>query len=265
MNASAVSQSSEASSSTAYTLHSTPTEKSWSYQLLETPIHNEFQSKRMMAVSLDDDSSATWTEHSCKSANEFHKHNEREMRTSTGIAQHHSQFDGDNQCAYQKQYFQNSFVQLPNDENYSTHEKMGPTEIPEQFNVLDWVGVGKPKRYIIVKLIQPKSGKIEERLTIQHASDQVVWNVLYIFDSKSTFPTRSPSQSDRALALQYITKFRTQFVKIFCDEARNNYFMAAFHEEWKDICRDGKPFKSFADLEYRTRDDTSELVSIFKR
>lgn len=263
MNTGVGSQNSGGSSSTLYSIPGgTPTEKSWSYQFLETPIHNEFQREGTMTVSVHDDSSATWTEPSCKSTNDFRS--ERQIKTKTGILQHHHEFNAENECVYQK-YTQDSFAQFHDRQNAPTHQKTGPTEIPEKFNVLDWVGQGKPKRYIIVKLIQPKGGKIEERLTIQHASDQVVWNVLYIFDSKSPFPTESPTPSDRALALQYITQFRTQFVKVFCNEARNNYFMATFQDEWKGICKDGKPFKSFADLEYRTRNETSELVSIFQR
>ena len=111
-------------------------------------------------------------------------------------------------------------------------------------------------------MIQPKHGKIEERLTLEHASDQVVWNILYIFDGTSPLPTESPSEADRSLAVQYMINFRSQFVKLFSNEAKSNYYVASYQEEWRGLCKDGKPFTNFADLDYRTKDETTELVRV---
>ena len=208
-----------------------------------------------MTMSIGGESSTTVSERSSRGGNE--DNNIHERGTFQDLSVRNQFVDSDDE----EIDFQNESPPQSTQQN-NLVQKKGQTEIPEKFNILDWAGTGKPKRYIIMKFIQPKHGKIEERLTMQHASDQVVWNILYIFDGTSPLPTESPSETDRGLAVQYMINFRSQFVKVFCDEAKSNYFLAVFQEEWRGLCRDGKPFKSFADLDYRTKDETTELVRV---
>ena len=217
--------------------------------------YNGSRNKDVMTMSVGGESSTTVTERSSWRENEVNNIHDR--RTFQGLSVRNQLVESDDE----ETNFQNELPQQSSQQSNFV-ETNGKTEIPEKFNILDWAGTGKPKRYIIMKLIQPKHGKIEERLTISHASDQVVWNILYIFDGTSPLPTESPSEADRGLAVQYMINFRSQFVKVFCDEAKSNYFLAVFQEEWRGLCRDGKPFKNFADLDYRTKDETKELVCV---
>ena len=208
-----------------------------------------------MTMSVGGESSTTVTERSSRGGNGVSDIHDR--GAFQGLSDHNQFVDSDDEVTY----FQSELPPQSTQQS-SFVQKKGRTEIPQKFNILDWAGPGNPKRYIIMKLIQPKHGKIEERLTLEHASDQVVWNILYIFDGTSPLPTESPSEADRSLAVQYMINFRSQFVKLFSNEAKSNYYVASYQEEWRGLCKDGKPFTNFADLDYRTKDETTELVRV---
>lgn len=132
--------------------------------------------------------------------------------------------------------------------------------IPKKFLLEDWEGKDKPKRYFITTLIEPKGGKIEEKLKLCHASDQVVWNLVYVFNPNIRLPTKTPDLQLKTDALQFLISFRSQMIKLFSDEAKRNYFNYSLHDDWKELSVDGTGFSSYADLEFKTRNAVSEKV-----
>ena len=139
----------------------------------------------------------------------------------------------------------------------------GKHPIPTNLNIEDWVGQGKRIRYVIPRLIEPKNGKIEEKIGLDHASDKVVWNLLYMFDNDDTiYPSGSPKPQEKMAAVDFLVRMRSQFIKVFVEEAKTNYFRSTFKDEWAELTREngGRSFSSYADLEYKTKQFKEELV-----
>ena len=144
----------------------------------------------------------------------------------------------------------------------------GDNEVPiaeivskiKPFNGLDkWLDGSK--RYIFRQMIQTFSGKIDEKIKFEHASDQIVWNIIHIEKDKSfQFPKTSPTYDDKLDAMTWLKDLRSALVKEFMREARINYFNAFMTDKNYEDLRKGIKCVSFKELERQTQDASTEKV-----
>ena len=149
-------------------------------------------------------------------------------------------------------------------ENRAKQQRLRRQGLPtERLNLETWEAANQPMKYLYCDMIKPRKStkKIEEALTLDHASDTVYYGILYLdmktFEQESQSPDTA---TEKVKALQWLKDFRSQMVKIFVEECKKEYFLQANTDEWKTNLGSPIGFSSYKDLEEKTVDRVGEMV-----
>lgn len=114
-----------------------------------------------------------------------------------------------------------------------------------------------PTRFVIPNLIISVNGQIDEKITMNHVSDKVVYNLLFITEQTKTYPTEGASPVLKAQTVNWLKSFRTQLLSEMMRIAKSNYLVASKEEQWRDL---GINASGFKDLCRDTHDKVGERV-----
>ena len=120
-----------------------------------------------------------------------------------------------------------------------------------------WKTEGKT-RYLLSTLLV--MNRVDKTLTIEHATDAAVWNILYL-ESNGPLPSSSPTMEQRGLAVNWMVSLKKYMNNVLQQEFKNLYCRMANQERWDCIRPDGGHFQNFKDLCKRTKDAVSGEVS----
>ena len=132
-------------------------------------------------------------------------------------------------------------------------------QILTTLNLTAWRGDTKT-RYFLSDMLNLENGKMDKKLTIEHVSDAVVWNIVYL-TKLCDLPTESPPLYLREQALLWLTEFKKEMMTILKEKIRRHYLQMANSKAWEGVRQNGDFFTTYGDLLEKTKDEKSELVS----
>ena len=130
--------------------------------------------------------------------------------------------------------------------------------IPKYETIENWKT--GPTMYVLKQLIQPTKGKIDQKITTEHTSEAVIWNIIHMKDDLP-FPTDKP-RIDELVAVEWLHLFRKELVKVLMERVRHKYYVEVNEKaEYASIKINNQNFTSYRDLERRTENMATETVS----
>ena len=131
-------------------------------------------------------------------------------------------------------------------------------DIPKYESIENWKT--GPTMYVLKQLIQPTKGKIDQKITTEHTSEAVIWNIIHMKDDLP-FPTDKP-RIDELVAVEWLHRFRKELVKVLMERVRHKYYVEVNEKaEYASIKINNQNFTSYRDLERRTENMATETVS----
>lgn len=116
-----------------------------------------------------------------------------------------------------------------------------------------------PTRFVIPNLIICVTRQIDEKITMNHVSDKVIYNLLLIHEQTRTYPTEAAPATLRGQTVNWLKSFRRQLLCHMMKIAKSNYLLASKEEQWRDLDINASGFQALCK---ETQDKVGERVSV---
>lgn len=114
-----------------------------------------------------------------------------------------------------------------------------------------------PTRFVIPNMIISVGRQVDEKITMRHVSDKVVYNIVFMEHEHRSYPTQSAPDDLKTSSVKWLKSFRTQLIQQMTKIAKRNFLLASKDKEWKDL---GVNASGFNDLCKLTIEETGERV-----